>query len=174
MRAFGCLAPRFCTPRLFTRPLPHPPGKGANAKIEQAQANPDAGNQPKPLKGSPRLGFGVNASREPPGSSSARQGHRIQKLSRHKRTPMPGILRRLSRLVPLLRNGANRRVRHSERAPTQKQHLITGAVFVLVTRNGRHISKYCLQSRQSAAACLPAWRCLSCGSCGVQTISAPW
>ena len=47
---------------------------------------------------------------------------------------MPGILRRLSRLVPLLRNGANRRVRRSERAPTQKQHLIAGAVFVLVTR----------------------------------------
>ena len=44
--------------------LPH---TGAKTKIEQTKAKPCNGNQPTPLKGSPRLGFGVNASREPMG-----------------------------------------------------------------------------------------------------------
>ena len=45
--------------------LPH---TGAKTKIEQTKAKPCNGNQPTPLKGSPWLGFGVNASREPMGS----------------------------------------------------------------------------------------------------------
>ena len=53
-----------------------------------------------------------------------------QKMSRHKRTPMPGILRAngrhrffglLSALVPLLRNGANRRVLHPPGKVTNKK-----------------------------------------------------
>ena len=45
-----------------------------------------AGNQPTPLKGT-RLGFGVNASREPTGPSSARQGHHTQKNEQAQATP---------------------------------------------------------------------------------------
>ena len=48
-------------------------------KMSRHKRLPNAGNQPTPLKGSPRLGFGVNASREPTGPSSARQGRQCKK-----------------------------------------------------------------------------------------------
>ena len=56
-------------------------------KMSRHKRLPNAGNQPNPLKGSPRLGFDVNASREPPGPSSARQGRHIQKNEQAQATP---------------------------------------------------------------------------------------
>ena len=104
-----------------------------HTKNEQAHRVACAGNQPTPLKGSPRLGFGVNASREPPGFLFRPARSSIQKNEQAKaETPAPGILRAkaryrflrsLSALVPLLRRRTNRRALSSTRQGHRKQKL---------------------------------------------------
>ena len=83
------LRPRAIAPQ-WGEPMGSLPRTGTKTKIEQTKAKPCNGNQPTPLKGPPRLGFGVNASREPTGPSSARQGRHQQKNEQAQAKPDAG------------------------------------------------------------------------------------